>query len=77
MAGDAAWSSTGVPPGNNVTDPVMKETDGDGVGTDVGLLIVEVTDGEGVGGEGDVVGTCVGEYVGIGVAGAFVEGVGA
>ena len=41
--------------------PVIKETDGEGVGADVELLIVEVIDGDGVGGEGVVVGTSVGE----------------
>lgn len=45
--------------------PVIKETDGEGVGADIGadveLVIVEVIDGDGVGGEGVVVGNSVGE----------------
>jgi len=63
--GAVGASKAGGPPGSAVPVPVIKETDGEGVGADIGadveLLIVEVIDGDGVGGEGVVVGNSVGE----------------
>ena len=65
--GAVGASKAGDPPGIAVPVPVpvIKETDGEGVGADIGadveLFIVEVIDGDGVGGEGVVVGNSVGE----------------